>query len=592
MYNLGSIMVLGVGLIMTQMTASRRLRHSAHSKSASTTVTAETPSLQDFIAKAAAELKEQEGDPDVSVANIPYLDNEALNGSNQKVFFEIYGCQMNVNDGDVVWSVLSQYGYKKTQNINEADVILLVTCSIRENAEARIWTRLNTLSKMKKDRLFVTCGQSKIKVGLLGCMAERLKERVLEKDRTVDIVAGPDSYKDLPRLLALSKSNQKAVNVQLSFDETYADVAPMRLNDDMVSSFVTIMRGCDNMCTYCIVPFTRGRERSRPLESIVEEVKILSERGIKEVTLLGQNVNSYRDTSKSDKNSTADDTSSLQIVEGFKTVYKPKKGGIRFAELLDKVSLVDPEMRIRFTSPHPKDFPDEVLYMIKERPNICKSIHLPAQSGNSVILEKMRRGYTRESYLNLVEKIRKIIPEVAFSGDLIMGFCGETEEQFLDTLSLVEKVRYNQLFTFSYSMREKTTAHRRYEDDVPLEVKNNRTHRVSLLFREIATQLNKQQIGKQHLVLVEGQSKKNESKLQGRNDNNIKVILPRYEIPDRIGSSNLREIKPGDYVCVEITESNSQNFRGIPLYHTSLQSFYASQQPGNDSVPDRNRSVI
>lgn len=377
----------------------------------------------------------------------PYLQSIDISGQNRKVFFDVYGCQMNVNDTEIVWSVLKAQNYQKTDNINEADVILMMTCSIREGAETKIWNRLVHLKGMKKRR-----GKkvAPLQIGILGCMAERLKTKIVEQESEVDVIAGPDSYKDLPRLLALGKNGVSAINVLLSLDETYADLMPVKLDQNSITAYVSIMRGCDNMCTYCIVPFTRGKERSRPIASIEREVRTLvEEQGIKEVTLLGQNVNSFRDLSKEPQEPEA-----VQIVPGFKTVYKTKLGGLRFAELLERVANISPELRIRFTSPHPKDFPTAVLEVIKKYPNICKSLHIPAQSGNSAVLERMRRGYTREAYLELVQHIREILPGVSLSSDFICGFCGETEEEFADTLTLLDEVKYNVAYLFPYSMRE------------------------------------------------------------------------------------------------------------------------------------------
>lgn len=376
----------------------------------------------------------------------PYLRNIDISGNNRKIFFDVYGCQMNVNDTEIVWSILKSQNYQKTENINEADVILMMTCSIREGAETKIWNRLVHLKGLKKKR-----GKKAgpLQIGIMGCMAERLKTKIVEQESEVDIIAGPDSYKDLPRLLALGKNGVSAINVLLSLDETYADLMPVKLDQNSVTAYVSIMRGCDNMCTYCIVPFTRGKERSRPVDSIEREVRTLvEEQGIKEVTLLGQNVNSFRDLSKEPQEPQA------EIVSGFKTVYKTKLGGLRFAELLERVANVSPELRIRFTSPHPKDFPKAVLEVIKKYPNICKSLHIPAQSGNSAVLERMRRGYTREAYLQLVRQVREILPKVSLSSDFICGFCGETDEEFEETLSLIDEVKYNVAFLFPYSMRE------------------------------------------------------------------------------------------------------------------------------------------
>ncbi|XP_076232770.1 CDK5RAP1-like protein isoform X2 [Calliopsis andreniformis] len=492
------------------------------------------PSLRDFISPEATVTS----DP-IKVPDIPYIKN--IDGSNQKVFFEVYGCQMNVNDTEVIWSILKSHGYKKVLN------------GIRRK-------------RSKKDPM---------KIGLLGCMAERLKDKILERGRLVDVIAGPDSYKDLPRLLSTPDS-ETAINVLLSFDETYADITPVRLNPDSTSAFVTIMRGCDNMCTYCIVPFTRGRERSRPIESIIREVQSLSDDGVKEVMLLGQNVNSYRDTSQSDFFTAA--STETHLAKGFKTVYKSKKGGRRFCDLLDEVSRVNPEIRIRFTSPHPKDFPDEVLQLIAERPNICKEIHLPAQSGNSSVLERMRRGYTREAYLDLVHHIRDIVPNIYLSSDFIAGFCGETEEEFQDTLSLIELVKYNKAFLFSYSLREKTTAHRRLKDDVEVSVKKERLDRMITVYRTEVEKLNNLQIGQLQLVLVEGLSKRTDDYLQGRNDGNTRVIIPTMEAPVAKNSTATRAIKNGDYVVVKIHSANSNSLMGTPLYHSSIAEFASSSE--------------
>ncbi|XP_044738922.1 CDK5RAP1-like protein [Chrysoperla carnea] len=527
----------------------------------------EGPNLNDFIQG----LSQQYTQKSVKKSDrIPYLKSTHKYGNNRKVYFDIYGCQMNVNDTEVIWSILKKNNFIKTNEMEDADVILVVTCAIRDGAEKKIWNKLQYLKGLKNVRA-KNKSRYELKIGVLGCMAERLKHQLIEKEKAVDIVAGPDSYRDLPRLLALTDNNQTAVNVLLSMDETYADIVPVRLNENSISAFVSIMRGCDNMCTYCIVPFTRGRERSRPTTSIVEEVKLLSQQGVKEVTLLGQNVNSYRDLS--------DSTNKLietNLAKGFKTVYKTKKGGRRFADLLDQISSIDPEMRIRFTSPHPKDFPDEVLHLIRERPNICNNLHLPAQSGSSAVLERMRRGYTREAYLELVEHVRSIIPNVALSSDFICGFCGETDEEFNETLSLIETVKYNMAFLFPYSMREKTTAYRRYEDDVPHNVKMKRLDQMINLYRNEVAKINQSQIGQHQLILIEGQSRRSTSHLAGRNDANIKVIIPNEEIPiQSSGNSNLlKNITVGDYVVVQINSANSQVLKGIPLYHTTLTEYH------------------
>lgn len=356
---------------------------------------------------------------------------------------------------------------------------------------------------MKKNR---PAKHGPLQVAILGCMAERLKTDLLERERYVDVVAGPDSYKDLPRLLAITKSgDQRAVNVLLSLEETYADIIPVRLDPDAKTAFVSIMRGCDNMCSYCIVPFTRGKERSRPLASIVAECLQLGQQAsIREITLLGQNVNSYRDLSTDAGD--ADRSATYTLAPGFKTVYKPKQGGARFARLLEEVAGLLPQTRIRFTSPHPKDFPDDVLHVMRAHRNICANLHMPAQSGSSAVLERMRRGYTREAYVALVQRVRELLPGVTLSSDFICGFCGETDAEFAETISLMEEVRYQVAYMFAYSMREKTTAHRRFVDDVPAEVKNERLRQMIDTFRRAATEENARFVGKEQTILVEGVS--------------------------------------------------------------------------------------
>ncbi|XP_013178321.1 PREDICTED: CDK5 regulatory subunit-associated protein 1 [Papilio xuthus] len=518
------------------------------------------PDLKDFILASSGIKEPINLDP----PEIPYLSNDHKTES-RKVFFDVYGCQMNLNDTEIVWSILKKSGFEKTELEEEADIFLVMTCAVREGAESKIWHRLDHLRGFKRRRAISKNKNKPVKIGILGCMAERLKEKLIEKEKAVDVVAGPDSYRDLPRLLALTESGQTAVNVLLSLDETYADVMPVSLNQNNVSAFVSIMRGCDNMCTYCIVPFTRGRERSRPVTSLLEEVRHLAGRGVKEVTLLGQNVNSYRDVTEQSE------PSATQLAKGFKTVYKSKKGGLRFADLLDKVSAIDPEMRIRFTAAHPKDFPDEVLEVISERANICKLLHLPAQSGSSSVLERMRRGYTREAYLELVETVKAKIPAVGLSTDMICGFCGETEEEFQETLSLMEIVDYNIAFLFPYSMREKTAAYRRYKDDVPDEVKKDRHNRMLEIYRRKCQALNEAEIGNIHLVLIEGTLKKT-GQIMGRNEIYVKVVFDQESILTEDGGKRL--VKPGDYVAVKITAARSSVMTGVPLYHTSIRDFY------------------
>ncbi|XP_038289445.1 mitochondrial tRNA methylthiotransferase CDK5RAP1 isoform X3 [Canis lupus familiaris] len=524
------------------------------------------PTFQHFLRSASApqEKPDMEDPP-------PYVTVEELLGRQRKVYLETYGCQMNVNDTEIAWSVLQKSGYLRTRNLQEADVILLVTCSIREKAEQTIWNRLQQLKALK---------------------TKRLRSRV-----------------------------------------------PLRIG---ILGIRSIMRGCDNMCSYCIVPFTRGRERSRPVASILEEVRKLSEQGLKEVTLLGQNVNSFQDSSEVQFNNAV----STNLSRGFSTNYKPKKGGLRFTYLLDQVSRVDPEMRIRFTSPHPKDFPDEVLQLIHERDNICKQIHLPAQSGSSRVLEAMRRGYSREAYVELIHHIRESIPGVSLSSDFIAGFCGETEEDHLQTVSLLREVQYNMGFLFAYSMRQKTRAYHRLKDDVPEEVKLRRLEELITVFREEATKANMASVGSTQLVLVEGNgfiilltlssihcdgvsgvmsacsleagnsgqttpehsrvinmrlgivkvslppaspichclafrivgspllrkhSKRSATDLCGRNDGNLKVIFPDVEMED-INNSDVRvRAQPGDYVLVKITSTSSQTLKGHVLCRTTLK---------------------
>jgi tRNA-N(6)-(isopentenyl)adenosine-37 thiotransferase enzyme MiaB len=420
--------------------------------------------------------------------------------------------------------------------MDDADVVILMTCAIRENAENKIWNRLSTLRSLERQR------KKDMIIGVLGCMAERLKERFLEKEKLVDVVCGPDAYRSLPTLLQRAETGQFGINVQLSFDETYADVSPIRLDESKKTAFISIMRGCNNMCSYCIVPFTRGRERSRPIDSIVSEARSLRDRGVKEIILLGQNVNSYRDESVL---SFSSESPSSQLSQGFSSICKPKTAGLHFPTLLEKVSDAVPEVRLRFTSPHPKDFPDDLLYLMRERKNICKQIHLPVQSGSSTVLERMRRGYTREAYLGLVDHIRSIIPNVSFSSDFIVGFCEETEEEFMETLSLVKQVEYDMAYMYAYSMREKTMAHRRFEDDVPEDVKQRRLRLlIDTFYAGLANRV-QGSIGNAVEILVEGESRKDPGMLSGKTDGNRTVVFT-----PRPGD----DIKPGDMVKVLITD--------------------------------------
>ncbi len=443
--------------------------------------------------------------------------DQPQNSNGKKLFLESYGCAMNFSDSEIVASILKDKGFSTTQDFFEADVIFVNTCAIREGAEQRVRQRLNEYKKAKKTN-------PDLIVGVLGCMAERLKSKFLEEEKLVDIVVGPDAYRSLPELIETAETGQKAVNVLLSKEETYADIAPVRLGSNGVSAFISITRGCDNMCSFCVVPFTRGRERSRDPETIVQEAKDLFEQGYREVTLLGQNVDSY-----------------LWTGGGLKKENPTKEElehATTFAQLLEKVALVHPDLRIRFSTSHPKDMTDDVLYMIAKYENICNYIHLPVQSGNSRILEMMNRGYTREWYMSRIDSIRKIIPDCAISMDIITGFCSETEEEHQDTLSLMEYVKYDFGYMFAYSERPKTLAERKYKDDVPAEVKSRRLAEIVDLQLKHSALRTKEGLGKVHRVLVEGVSKKSKEQLFGRNSQSLVVVFPK------------ENYKPGDYVNV------------------------------------------
>jgi len=534
------------------------------------------PSLSQFIQtdtqQASEELEQIDEANNLYFQSSQYQQNEIqpIGTKRQNVYFEVYGCQMNVSDTEVVYGILSKTDrFHRVHSEHQADIILIMTCSIREGAETKIWNRLKNLRSLKQQK-------RSLKIGILGCMAERLKETIVHKEKIVDVICGPDAYRTLPTLLDDSnKMGSVAMNVQLSLDETYADISPLKLNSSSKSAFVSIQRGCDNMCTFCIVPFVRGRERSRPIASICDEIRTLAELGYKEVTLLGQNVNSYRDTSETSHVIDATKTDAKILSKGFKSNVKVKAGGRRFSDLLEAVSLIDPEMRVRFTSPHPKEFPDELLVLMKERGNICKQIHLPAQSGSSTCLERMRRGYTREAYLDLVDRIREIVPNVALSSDFIAGFCGESDEEHRDTVSLLDRVRFSFCFAFPYSMRQKTKAFHRFKDDVPDEVKSKRHMEIIETFRKGAELLNKSRIGQVHLVMVEGESRRSSDDFAGRNDHNTTVIFGKRELP--VGGSDCGAVRMplvGDYVACRIGGASSQTLRAEPLYITSLQEFY------------------
>lgn len=452
---------------------------------------------------------------------------EASSSSNGKrLYVESYGCQMNFSDSEVVASIMTNEGYTTTRNIDEADVVLINTCSIRENAETRVRNRLTEFKKRKTD-------QPELVVGILGCMAERLKKSLLEEEHLVDLVAGPDAYRDLPNLVEEVGSGQRAVNVLLSREETYADISPVRMDTGGVSAFVTIMRGCDNMCSFCVVPFTRGRERSRDPHTIVRECRDLFEKGYREVTLLGQNVDSYRWNL----------TSKGEIKEEGKPT-------TNFAQLMEMVALVSPDLRVRFSTSHPKDMTDDVLEIMAKYENICEYIHLPVQSGNTDVLARMNRGYSREWYLERIKAIRNIVPDCAISTDIITGFCGETDEEHQDTVDLMKEVQYEFAYMFKYSERPKTLAERRFKDDVPDDVKGKRLNEIIDLQQASSLYWHQQQIGKVKKVLVEGRSKRSDEEWCGRDGRNSMVIFPKGNFDK------------AQYILVKITDCTSATLRG------------------------------
>jgi tRNA-2-methylthio-N6-dimethylallyladenosine synthase len=446
----------------------------------------------------------------------------------RKLYIESYGCAMNFSDSEIVASILSEQGFETTADHTLADVIFINTCSIRENAEQRVRNRLKefTISKVKNPGLVV---------GVLGCMAERLKSKFLEEEKLVDVVVGPDAYRDLPNLIDQVDSGQKAVNVLLSREETYADISPVRLNSNGINAFVSIMRGCDNMCSFCVVPFTRGRERSRDLKSILAECEDLFNKGYREVTLLGQNVDSYKWKGESA-------VDSEQLAEDKL---------VNFANLLEMVALINPELRVRFSTSHPKDITDDVLYAINKYDNICNYIHLPVQSGNSRILEMMNRTYDRAWYIDRIDAIRRIIKDCAISTDVITGFCSETDEEHDETVSMMDYVKYDFAYMFKYSERPGTLAAKRYADDIPEEVKQKRLTQIVAKQQEYSFYRMQARIGKVEKVLIEGFSKKSDKDYCGRSDQNAMVIFPVGE-----------NYKPGQYVNVLIEKSTSATLIG------------------------------
>ena len=456
----------------------------------------------------------------------------------RKVYIESYGCQMNFSDSEIVASILAEEGYATTDRPEEADLVLLNTCSIRDKAEQTVLNRIDGLKHLK--------GRNPdLKLGVLGCMAERMREDLLEKKQLVDLVVGPDAYRSLPQLLDEVGTGQKAVNVLLSRDETYDDIAPVRLGRNGVTAFISIMRGCDNMCAFCVVPFTRGRERSRDPETIVQEARDLVAQGYREVTLLGQNVDSYR-----------------WNVDSRGQVKDPARPVTDFADLLALVAGVDPLLRVRFSTSHPKDMTDKVLEVMAAHPNICEYIHLPVQSGSSSVLQRMNRGYDRAWYLDRIAAIRRILPGAAISTDLIAGFCGESEDDHADTLSLMDEVRYDMAYMFKYSERPRTLAARKYADDVAEDVKGRRLQEI--IDRQMAHGLerNRQHVGKVQEVLLEGVSKRSAEHLFGRNGQNAVVIVARH--------FEGRELMPGDYIEARVLSATSGSLQGevTALLHT------------------------
>jgi tRNA-2-methylthio-N6-dimethylallyladenosine synthase len=450
-----------------------------------------------------------------------FFQEQFSNGTGTKHFYiESYGCQMNFSDSEIVASILADVGYQPTRNLEAADLILVNTCSIREKAEETVRKRLRVFNQAKGARPGTL-------VGVLGCMAERLKKQWLEEEKLVDLVVGPDAYRDLPKLIEGAEEGEKGINVFLSREETYADISPLRLDSNGVTAFISIMRGCDNMCSFCVVPFTRGRERSRNAFSVVAEATQLYEQGYREVTLLGQNVDSYK-------------------------WENPETGQtVTFAQLLEMVALVHPDLRVRFSTSHPKDITDEVLFTMAKYENICNYIHLPVQSGNSRILELMNRTYDREWYFNKVRRIYEIIPDCAISSDIICGFCTETEEEHQDTLSMIEWANYSMSYMFFYSERPGTMAARKYVDDIPEAVKKRRLQEVIDLQTRVSYRHNQADIGKVFKVLIEGDSKRSDEEFKGRNSQNKMLVFPKQP-----------GYQPGSYAYVRVEEASSATLRG------------------------------
>jgi tRNA A37 methylthiotransferase MiaB len=568
----------------------------------------DVPSLKEFLQiQHTKQLRRSEQSPEAVLAVPVITEESAMNAKPLNFFIETYGCQMNVSDSEVVRSVLMNKGYQETTILEEADIILTNTCAVRDNAEQKVHHRLKFFQNLRKknrispkkwlkkddikleDQLKTYLSVQNIYpvVGVLGCMAERMKEKLLLED-SVDFIVGPDAYRDIPRLVErIITVGEKQSNIALSFHETYSDITPIRDMKHPVTAFTSIMRGCNNMCSFCIVPFTRGRERSRPLTSIIKEIDEFVKQGIKEITLLGQNVNGYHDTSEesiqffenhplftqfasasssyspssSSSSSSSSQSSSVQPSSpvntsilseyksspGFQNLFQSKKKdlpGIRFAHLLFFLANLYPDIRIRFTSPHPKDFPEEVIDMIATHYNICSSIHLPIQSGSSSVLERMRRGYTQEAYLSLIKQMKEKIPRVCFSTDIITGFCDETEEEHQETLKILKEVRYDQAFMFAYSLRDKTHASYNYKDNVTEEVKQRRLEEIISTFRsEMLSKTAQEELGNYQLVLVEEEAAKSTKEnvtYTGRTDGNRRIVFPATDLP-MISNSEMQE---------------------------------------------------
>lgn len=438
----------------------------------------------------------------------------------RKFYIESYGCAMNFSDSEIVGSILAKDGFVPTRDLEKADLILINTCAVREKAEDTVRKRLQLFRSLKDQK-------PDLLVGILGCMAERLKTKLLEQEKLVDLVVGPDAYRDLPNLVAKADGGERGINVLLSREETYADISPLRLDSNGIVGFISIMRGCDNMCSFCVVPFTRGRERSRDPYSIVDEATDLYQRGFRDITLLGQNVDSYNwsNAAGSEK--------------------------VNFAKLLERVASVHPDLRVRFSTSHPKDITDEVLYTMAAHDNICKYIHLPIQSGNSRVLKLMNRTYDREWYMDRVRAIYRIMPDCAISSDMIAGFCTETEEEHQDTLSMMDFVQYSMSYMFFYSERPGTLAERKYEDDIPLEVKKRRLQEIIEKQNEISTAVNLKDVGKVFKVLIEGDSKRSSDDFKGRNSQNKMINFPK-----------INGLKAGQYTWVRVTDATSASLRG------------------------------